>query len=389
MGGDTLRAAWRAPAPASPPLDRVDVALALLMALAIALELALRAEPAGSVGALVAFALVPTVLLRRRWPLPCLALAFTVPSLVELAIGREAARTPNALAFVLLLPYAVMRWGSGRARILGVVACALVLAGSAAVEPNTPGDVLGGVAVVVTSLVLGANARLRADAEAQARVEIALRERERLARDLYDTVAHHVSAIAIRAQAGRAASAAPRVGAAVAADDDAARRLTAARDALDDVAAEASRTLDAMRALVRVLRDDAPLAPTPGLDALRDLAAARVSGGPDVELSIADGLGEVSDGVATTLFRLAQEAITNARRHARGAAHVRVAVATDGDALTLSVEDDGEPVGAPSGEGHGLRGMRERVALLGGRLVAGPGDARGWVVRASLPRRPA
>ena len=60
-----------------------------------------------------------------------------------------------------------------------------------------------------------------------------------------------------------------------------------------------------------------------------------------------------------------------------------------GDALTLSVEDDGEPVGAPSGEGHGLRGMRERVALLGGRLVAGPGDARGWVVRASLPRRPA
>jgi signal transduction histidine kinase len=219
---------------------------------------------------------------------------------------------------------------------------------------------------------LGLALRWRAGERARELDRVRLLEREELARDLHDTVAHHVSAIAIQAQAGIAvAPTAP----------------DAATDALRVIEGEASRTLDEMRAIVRALRregamaDDAELAPVAGIAELRALANGS---GPAVDVRV-DGDDALPPAVAATLFRIAQEAVTNARRHARGATRVDVRVRMDTAGVRLDVRDDGDA--APSASsGYGLTGMAERAALLGGTCSAGPAPGGGWVVTALLPR---
>jgi len=199
---------------------------------------------------------------------------------------------------------------------------------------------------------------------------VRLAEREQLARELHDTVAHHVSAMVVRAQAGRIV---------------AQRDPAAAVDALQVIEAEGSRTLAEMRVLVGALRDgEASLLAPRGLADIAELAdQASV---PLVDVEVGAGLGEMHPSVGAALFRIAQESVTNARRHAAGAAHVRIRVSADGDAVVLSVVDDGAPVGPGRTPGFGIVGMSERVALLGGTLVAGPGIERGWAVEARVPR---
>jgi signal transduction histidine kinase len=237
---------------------------------------------------------------------------------------------------------------------------------------------------------LGLAIRWRRRARTRELEQVRLLEREQLARDLHDTVAHHVSAIAIQAQAGTAVAAT---------DHDA----TAA--VLRAIEGEASRTLREMRAMVGVLRaSDPKLAPTPGLVDLRSLAATD-AGGPAVAVELDGDLDAVPPPVAAAVFRLAQEAVTNARRHARDATRVDVRVVVDEAGVRLVVRDDGttkagvtrpqaprsapamqaERVGAVTA-GFGITGMRERAALLGGTCEAGPSTNGGWVVTAALPR---
>jgi signal transduction histidine kinase len=235
------------------------------------------------------------------------------------------------------------------------------------------GNSFGGIAVLSTTAALGAAFRYRARARLRELERVKLLERERLARDLHDTVAHHVSAMAIRAQAGLATmDSAPG----------------AAADALRVIEAEASRTLAEMRTMVRSLRrvadDDAP---GPGVRDLEGLAG-RFRAGPSVHIELADDVDDLSPDVGLAIYRLAQESITNARRHARHATRIAVRVFLDDRSVHLRVSDDGDggPVHPNGPPGYGLIGMRERADRLGGTCEAGPNPDRGWTVAAVLPR---
>jgi signal transduction histidine kinase len=192
-------------------------------------------------------------------------------------------------------------------------------------------------------------------------------ERVRIARDLHDVVAHHVSAIVVRAQA------ADRVG-----GDD----VDVYRDAVRWIAPEGRTALDAMRSLVRVLREDAaPLAPT---STLADLGAVveRVRGaGLAVDARLPEAWPACPAPVGVAVVRVAQEALTNVVEHSR-AGRASVHLAHDAGRLVLEVHDPGPPR-PRTGErrGNGLTHMRERAAACGGNLTAGPCQGGGWTVR--------
>ncbi len=214
-----------------------------------------------------------------------------------------------------------------------------------------------------------------------------LEERARIARELHDVVAHHMSLIAVRAET-------------------APYRLTGlpepVRDEFGSLSGTAREALTDMRRLLGVLRYDQPAdrSPQPQLSDLPVLVEASRQAGVPVELSVPPAL-EVPSGVGVCAYRIVQESLSNAGRHAPGAA-VTVTVDHDDDAVLLQVANGpGEPVdvietgpparapaapaGNGSGPGHGLTGMRERVALLGGSLSAGPSPDGGFVVSALLP----
>jgi signal transduction histidine kinase len=202
-----------------------------------------------------------------------------------------------------------------------------------------------------------------------------LEERTRIARELHDVVAHHMSLIAVRAE-----TAPYRLG-------DLPESARAEFGSLSGLAREA---LTEMRRLLGVLRQDQPagLAPQPQLSDLPALVDAARRAGVSVELSVPTALDQVPSGVAVCAYRIVQESLSNASQHAPGAA-VTVSVDHDAGAVLLRVANGpGGPVGPSANEpgpGHGLTGMRERVALLGGSLSAGPAPDGGFVVSAVLP----
>jgi signal transduction histidine kinase len=311
---------------------------------------------------------------RRVHPLAMVAVAFGATGVVHLASGVLGVRWdgPATGIFLLILPYALLRWGAGREAVLGLAVIALSFASSMWSSGHAWGEVLGASLFLLFPAALGASVRYRDSAARRAREQDRLHEREQLARELHDSVAHHVSAIAVQAQAGRAL---------------AATRPEAPAEALALIEEAASRTLSDMRRIVGALRGDGDtpaLAPAARLEDLRRLEGT--AGAAHVRVSLDGSLDDLDAALQATLFRLAQEAVTNAQRHARGASNVQVNVATDPTQVHLTVEDDGQPVRAPVVPGFGLRGMTERATLLGGTLRAGPGETRGWTVEAVLPR---
>jgi len=270
---------------------------------------------------------------------------------------------------VVLLPYSLFRWGSGREIGIGMVFILVALFLGLAVDYTGLVDSLFGSMFLLFPGTLGAAVRYRSSSRIRELDQVRLREREQLARELHDTVAHHVSAIAIRAQAGRV----------VAATDPG-----AAMDALVVIEAEASRTLAEMRTMVAGLRADgaAALAPQPGVADLERLAR---STGLLVDLDLFGDLDDLGPSVEAAIYRIAQESITNAVRHARDATRIDVRVAADADCVRLTIRDDGE-AGAAGPVGYGLVGMTERATLLGGSFEAGPGPDQGWTVEAVLPK---
>ncbi len=217
--------------------------------------------------------------------------------------------------------------------------------------------------------------RLEHEREEQAERAVA-EERARIARELHDVAAHHLSGIALQAAALRRTL-----------DDD----VDEARGLAQDIRDESSSALTAMRRLVTLLRseDAEGRAPQPTLDDLDRLVDRARSEDIDVELDIdRDQLdASVPREVSMAAYRIAQESLTNVRRHAPGA-HATVHLCRSGPWMRLEVTDDGGVSTEPpeAGDGHGLPGMRERVRLLGGRCEAGPReDAPGWRVHALLP----
>ncbi|WP_109211911.1 MULTISPECIES: histidine kinase [Microbacterium] len=367
-----VRALWDAPAAVpSPPLRvwRDWVLVAAIPALAV-VEASVRPDvPWRWLWAVVLTVLAPTLLWRRTRPFTMLAIAFAIGT----GVGLATAGDPQlyTTAYFLILLYAVFRWGSGRALIAGGALVVIGMLLTFVASPPEVADIVGGVAVAVTVATLGLAVRWRRRARSRELEQVRLLEREQLARDLHDTVAHHVSAIAIQAQAGTA----------VAATDPG-----ATAQVLQAIEAEASRTLREMRAMVGVLRapDDA-LAPTPGLADIVALGTTD-AGGPTVAVRLEGDVDSVPAAVAAAVFRIAQEAVTNARRHARAATRIDVHVAVDPGGVRLEVRDDGGGT-ATAPAGYGITGMGERAALLGGTCEAGPApDGSGWAVVAAIPR---
>ena len=364
----------RAPDPPA-PLRRDWVLVAAVLTAGL-LETILRNDVVWPVVVVVAV-VAPAVCLpwRRSHPVAVTATVFGSIALGDAALllGTGERTELYTALYVLLLPYALFRWGSGAEAATGI---ALVLAWNTALAAasGTLGELASGAPVLLLPMALGASMRYRARYRLGEHGQMRLREREQLARELHDTVAHHVSAIAIRAQAGRAM---------------AASRPEAAVDALEVIEEAASRTLADMRSLVGALRDgdEAELAPQGGVADLRRLGR-NTHGGPAVEVRFAGDLDDLPPLVGAAIYRIAQEAITNAVRHARHATRVDVNVTGDRERVRMTVRDDGDAV--PSGgerlSGYGLVGMTERAALLGGTLHAGPDDGGGWTVAAELPR---
>ncbi|MGC1212226.1 MAG: sensor histidine kinase, partial [Micromonospora sp.] len=204
---------------------------------------------------------------------------------------------------------------------------------------------------------------------------IARGERARIARELHDVVAHHISMIAVQAEAARLTT--PGLPA------EGAKRLVAIGDT-------ARTALTEMRRLLGVLREDtedarAPVRrPQPTLEDLTALLdEVRELGSGSARLIVSGSVAPLDQGIELTAYRIVQEALTNARRHAAGAA-VDVELHYRPDALLVRVRDSGPGPGSDPA-GHGLAGMRERAAVAGGRLNAGPGNAGGFVVEAILP----
>jgi signal transduction histidine kinase len=323
-------------------------------------------------GLIACVGLAVALLWRRTHPLLVTVIAFGVTTLLDTA-ARLLADEPMAIlfttAFVLLLPYSLLRWGSGRHAAIGM---GLILGANLVTEIATGnlGDLIVGAAFFLFAAALGASVRYRTGSKLRERDQVRLRVREQLARELHDTVAHHVSAIAVRAQAGRTL---------------AATQPAAAVDALEVIEEAASRTLTELRAIVGALRDgdEADLAPQRGVADIGRLAAA--ADGPRVDVELVGDLEGLRPMVSAAVYRIAQESITNAVRHARHATRIDVRVIGETDSVLVIVVDDGEPSVA-SPPGYGLAGMTERAALLGGTLEAGPSSGRGWTVTAVLPR---
>ena len=313
---------------------------------------------------------------RRVHPFPMMATAFGTVSVVQVASIATAGASVVDLStgiFVLVLVYAVFRWGSGREAFGAFGVLLAVVAMGFGRDYDSVGELLPVLAVLTLPALAALAVRSQATSRVQDLERVRLAEREQLARELHDTVAHHVSAMVVRAQAGRV----------VGASDPA-----AALDALSVIEAEGARTLAEMRVLVGALRegdDPALLAPHVAAD-IASLATS-CGDGPVVEASISGDVEGLHPSVGAALYRIAQESVTNARRHAVRARVVRVVLDAGADAVRLRIVDDGEPVLVErTRSGFGIVGMTERVALLGGTLTAGPGRDRGWVVDMQIPR---
>ncbi len=319
-----------------------------------------------------------TLLWRRTHPLAMVALAlgsFTALDIASSIFNNKPVEL-YAGAFALILVYSLFRWGAGRDTAIGFAVMIVALVTSLITDFTGIGDAIGGSVVLMFPAVLGLDVRYWIVVRRQRLERFQSQEREQLARELHDTVAHHVSAIAIQAQAGRilAGTSSPE----------------RAVEALEVIEEEASRALAEMRSIVTVLRDgeaSPDLSPQQGVAELGALAAA---GGPDAPVVDVEMCGELEGlrpSVESAVYRIAQESITNAVRHARNVSRVEVRVEGGGDSVRLTVSDDGEAVTTTNLSGYGLVGMNERASLLGGTLDAGPSPDRGWTVRAVLPRR--
>ncbi|MFC7550125.1 sensor histidine kinase [Plantactinospora sp. GCM10030261] len=380
--------------PFARPLDRRGL---IVVDTVVALVLAQVCAEAAHVGAGVvagipvaghwAFPVVAGLLLagplavRRLWPLGVLITVFL--------LGEAALLTGVVPDFAGAAPYTVISYAlylvavvlPGR-RSLTILLCCLGAASAVAlVMPDAGGEAAGGWLAVAFAVlmfgsawVLGGAVRERrahaATSATQAARQAVVDERLRIARELHDIVAHSMSVIAVKAAV---------------ADHVADARPDEVRTALRDIAATSRDTLAELRRTVGALRsDETRLAPVPGLADLPALVRA-TPGGP-VTLDLDPGVvTDVPPGVGLSAYRIVQEALTNVVRHADGAA-CRVVVAVADGAVRVEVADDGP--GAPDGPrpgGQGLVGMRERVLLYGGELIAGTGPGGGFRVSARLP----
>ncbi len=324
---------------------------------------------------------------RRRAPIPTVLAAVVLQAVCEWNDVNGPSWIP-----LLIATYSLGAYASGRARtitaaVVALIVGLLVLAGLLEDVIELP-EVIGAAASLAVPFVVGDNVRRRRNelAEFAERADRAERQREllvvqrlgeertRIARDLHDVVAHSVSAIVIQAAAARrSVDRAP---------DDAVNLLA-------NIEETGRRTMSELRQILGVLRDSdvadritpAPVQSVVDIESLVESASDLT-----VSLSTTGAIDTVPSGVATSAFRVVQEALTNVRRHAGPNATIDVRVERTDGRLEICVEDDGRGASADHAPlGYGLIGMGERVAAFGGTLRSGPRRSGGWQVRASFP----
>jgi signal transduction histidine kinase len=329
--------------------------------------------------------LLPLALIwRTRYPVAVMAL--NVAAWVVIDSHTPANEDPLTLAITLAIAvYSVGAHASGRRAVVGaLLVAAMALLGTLADwNRGSLVDLLGNL-VFFTGIfggtwLAGQTVRRRRgrerdlilEREEKARAAV-LEERTRIARELHDVVAHAISVIVLQARGARHAL-----------DEE----PDDARGALDSIEATATQALGEMRRLLGLLRagdEEVALAPQPSLAHIETLAAHVRDAGLPVEVRVEGPVRELAPGVDLSAYRIVQEALTNALKHA-GDASARVLVRYGDEALELEVADTGGGGANGTGSGHGLAGMRERVAVFGGELESGPRREGGFAVRARLP----
>jgi len=338
-----------------------------------------NAEIGHKLGAsLLALTVTVPVAVRRRWPTVVGAAVPALATLDSAVYDATSIGYPLANFFAI---YALAVWSPGRRFVVGVVlyAAAVVVIG---VADGTPTGTLEYLAVVVVVMlfvrrVVGDRERRAALAERErdlAAREAVLDERARIARELHDAIAHNVSMMVLQAGAER-------------------RVLNGQAHGTSEVLEGIERTgrsaLTEMRRLVGMLRADRPepLAPQPGIRDLPTLVSQLCDAGLPVDLTVDGSPSGLPVGIELSAYRIVQEALTNVLKHA-GDAHATVRVRYAPDSLELEIVDDGRGGNIdPIGGGHGLVGMRERVALYGGQFDAGHRPDGGFAVHVLLPVR--
>jgi signal transduction histidine kinase len=379
---------WLAAAPHAPA-----VAGALLTVAAVAQALAWPASSTGSDAGPqeIAFVLLTLCTVLPAWLLggyPAAAGVAVCPACV-LSLSAFHALTVAGLLAQLVIQYRLGR--GGRQLLAAALALPFLVVVLAFLTLSPTGSPAMAPAVLLASLgpaAAWAGASQRAHSEAAEHTaarqfiegslleHTARGERARVSRELHDVVAHHISMIAVQAETARLTT--PGMPAA------GAQRLSAIGDT-------ARAALTEMRRLLGVLREDtrtdaAQRQPQPGLAQLNELLdEARDASGSGVRLIVRGPITTLDPGIELAAYRIVQEALTNSRRHAEGAA-VDVELTYTPDVLQLRIRDNGPgpPPAAPPA-GHGLLGMRERAAAVGGELRAGAAAGGGFVVEATLP----
>lgn len=317
---------------------------------------------------------------RRRWPLTVCAIVMGALAAESLAVG--SAPTPDvAMIGWLLAIYSVAAHCERYRALVGLaisVGAGLVWMGVD--DFLLPVVVFGGAWIagrlvrqrqVYAAALEERSAELEREREANARIAVA-EERTRIARELHDIVAHTLGVMVVQAGAERLHE----------------PPGTPAHDALSSIEQSGRQALTEMGRLVAMLRTDTEsevLGPQPGLDQLEALVGRIRETGLEVELVVEGRPRELAPGLDVSAYRIVQEALTNTLRHARSR-RARVLMRWELAALHIEVADDGVgPPPEPVRTGHGLLGIRERVALFGGALVTGRSDLGGYLLAATLP----
>ena len=310
----------------------------------------------------------------RAYPLPATVIAFSGYGVLHLEMLVTNVESPLVNPFTLLvLTHVLTRWAPGRqiALGLGVAAVCWMIAWNIP-SGNFTEMILKGIAICLPVLS-GAAIRHLAELRHARAIESRFKERHQIARELHDTLAHRMTAIAIQAQAGRAV---------------AKSNPETVLETLATIEETASRSLQDMRQIIGVLRDgDAPIESRHRVSDIERVANAGAGEIP-VSARLEGELDDLGASVEAGLFRVAQESIANARKYARRASRITVHVNGTAEAVRMTVTDDGDPArpGTRLGSGYGIVGMTERVSLLGGQLSAGRGPDGRWIVDAMIPK---
>ena len=361
-------------------IDRILAAVLLVVA-EIEVWLTLDAGGHRLLAAVVAPIVAACLALRRRYPFAAGIVAQTA-TMIQFAITSDVQIIATSVAWFCVL-YGLTVWTTQRQFVSGAAYVAvtnfLPLAWYGRAGSIFPFGVVTLVVMLLIRRVLGDRDRRLRLAERERDVaarEAVVEERARIARELHDAIAHNVSMMVVQAGAERRVLPPEQ---------------SATREVLETVEQIGRGALTEMRRLVGMLRSDAeePLAPQPGLRDLPTLVGQVREAGLPVELEIVGESRELPVGLELSAYRIVQEALTNALKHA-GEASATVRVVYRPDSLELEIADNGAGTAAAAlveSGGHGLVGMRERVALYGGRFEAAREAAGGFAVRVALPIR--